>query len=116
MDLHSSLNSFSLPFVIVFFSLKYIYIYSVFVFCTTGSIIYTCMYVYPFPSTRNIFDEYNNSLNHARRLSVVLDLHIAGKPCPLDLIGEEEVKTYLRWLTHLFHTTKQVTAFITVSI
>ncbi len=64
---------------------------------------------------RDTIEEYIASVDHARRLSVIPDMFKANKKYPADLIRDEDVFTYLRWLTHLFHTTKRVMSFIAVS-
>lgn len=64
---------------------------------------------------RHVLNEYTICLNQARKLSLSVDLHSAGKQCPPTLVGEEEVKIYLRWLTHVYSTTRLLTTFISVS-
>ena len=71
-----------------------------------------CCYYY----CRHTIEEYMASVDHARRLSLFADYCKANKQNPPDLIRDEDVFTYLRWLTHLFHTTKRVMSFIAVSI
>ena len=66
-------------------------------------------------SCRHILKEYTHCIDKARKFSLAVDLHLAGKPCPLTLINKEEVTMCLRWLTHIFYTTKTITTFITVS-
>lgn len=65
---------------------------------------------------RHILQEYNICLNQARKLSVAVDLHRAGKPPPLHLISEQQVSLYLHWLVTVFATTRDLTAFLSVSI
>ncbi|XP_019855372.1 PREDICTED: uncharacterized protein LOC100639594 [Amphimedon queenslandica] len=60
----------------------------------------------------HILQEYNICLNQARKLSVAVDLHRAGKPPPLHLISEQQVSLYLHWLVTVFATTRDLTAFL----
>ena len=60
--------------------------------------------------------EYDDAVSRARRLSVARDCLLATKPPPLSTVQREDVLIYLRWLVGHLHSTKRLSAAVSVRL
>ena len=61
-----------------------------------------------------INSEYDDSVARTRRLSVARDCLLATKPPPLSTVQRDDVLIYLRWLVSHLHSTKRLSAAVSV--
>ena len=60
--------------------------------------------------------EYSDTVARARRLSVAHEAYLMGKAPAHNLITEDDLMTYTRWLTCHFHSVKKIHAYLKVRI
>ncbi|XP_071809867.1 uncharacterized protein [Asterias amurensis] len=61
-----------------------------------------------------IMAEYSDTVARARRLSVAHEAYLMGKTPAHNLITEDDLMTYTRWLTCHFHSVKKIHAYLKV--
>ena len=64
---------------------------------------------------RNILQEYNHTLERSRTLSQAVDCVLAEKATPTNIVSEDDVLMYLRWMVYQQHVSKHLEGFVRVS-
>lgn len=70
--------------------------------------------LYPEYSKRlnNILLEYQDSLERATRMSSIHEAYLTNSAIPYDVIKNEDLDIYTKWLVTHFHSTKKIHAFL----